>query len=310
MANTKISSLTAGSAIADTDVFPAVETAGVGPVTKLASQIKSYLFGKNGAASAPPVSVNGTWFSGGTATTTKPQALVEPTGTASAAWSTSGTGLGVNAPSGFVGYIADFQLAGVSKAFVRYDGFLNLGGGIQALGNVFSYGSVFSLPTDAVTFNMGASSDLTLSRKAAANIRLGAADVAAPIAQTLSVQSVVAGTSNTASGNFTLQGAVSTGSGVSGDIIIQTGGTGAGATAQNAQVTALTIKGATQQALFAGSVKTLTTVVASLPSAATAGAGARAFVTDGTAPTFGATVVGGGAISAPVYSDGAAWKVG
>jgi len=50
--------------------------------------------------------------------------------------------------------------------------------------------------------------------------------------------------------------------------------------------------------------------VANLPNAATAGVGARAFVTNATAPTFGATVVGGGAVAVPVYSDGTNWKVG
>ena len=50
--------------------------------------------------------------------------------------------------------------------------------------------------------------------------------------------------------------------------------------------------------------------VATLPSAATSGAGARAFVTDATAPTFGSTVAGGGAVNVPVYSDGTNWKVG
>lgn len=50
--------------------------------------------------------------------------------------------------------------------------------------------------------------------------------------------------------------------------------------------------------------------VATLPSAATSGTGARSFVTDATAPTFGATVVGAGAVAVPVYSDGTNWKVG
>jgi hypothetical protein len=69
----------------------------------------------NGAASAPPVSLTGTWFTGGTSTTTKPQLLIEPTGTTSTAWSTNGTGFGVNAPSGFTGVILDLQLNGASK---------------------------------------------------------------------------------------------------------------------------------------------------------------------------------------------------
>ena len=50
--------------------------------------------------------------------------------------------------------------------------------------------------------------------------------------------------------------------------------------------------------------------VATLPSAATSGVGARAFVSDAASPTFGATVVGSGAVTVPVYSDGTNWKVG
>lgn len=60
----------------------------------------------------------------------------------------------------------------------------------------------------------------------------------------------------------------------------------------------------------AGVVRLQPVTVASLPSAATAGNGARAHVTDASAPTFGATVTGGGSTSCPVYSDGSAWKVG
>jgi hypothetical protein len=76
----------------------------------------------NGAASAPPVAFTGTWFTGGTATTTKPHVLIEPTGTTSTAWSTSGTGLGVNAASGFAGNLLDLQVNGTSSAFVTSGG--------------------------------------------------------------------------------------------------------------------------------------------------------------------------------------------
>jgi len=50
--------------------------------------------------------------------------------------------------------------------------------------------------------------------------------------------------------------------------------------------------------------------VATLPFAVDAGKGARAFVTDALAPVFGATVVTGGTVAVPVYSDGVNWKVG
>jgi hypothetical protein len=69
----------------------------------------------NGAASAPPGTFTGTWFTGGTATTTKPQVLIEPSGATSTAWSTSGTGFGVNAASGFAGRLLDLQINGTSE---------------------------------------------------------------------------------------------------------------------------------------------------------------------------------------------------
>jgi len=72
------------------------------------------LFSTNSAASAPAASLIGTWFTGGSATTTKPQLLIEPTGTTSTGWSTSGTGLGVNAASGFTGNFFDGKVAGVT----------------------------------------------------------------------------------------------------------------------------------------------------------------------------------------------------
>jgi hypothetical protein len=78
-----------------------------------------------GAASTPPVSFTGSWFTGGTSTTTKPQLLIEPTGTTSTAWSTSGTGLGVNAASGFGGRLLDLQTNGTTRFNVQANGVVN-----------------------------------------------------------------------------------------------------------------------------------------------------------------------------------------
>jgi hypothetical protein len=97
--------------------------------------------------------------------------------------------------------------------------------------------------------DVGGATDVFIRRAAAAALQFGAADAAAPVAQTTQVQSVVAGTTNTAGVNWTLKGSLSTGSGTSGDIILQTGGTGAGSTAQNTATSALTVKGATQAVL-------------------------------------------------------------
>lgn len=57
-------------------------------------------------------------------------------------------------------------------------------------------------------------------------------------------------------------------------------------------------------------VQTGIVTVAALPSASTAGAGARAMVSDATATTFASTVSGGGANKVPVVSDGTDWLIG
>jgi hypothetical protein len=57
-------------------------------------------------------------------------------------------------------------------------------------------------------------------------------------------------------------------------------------------------------------VRTTPTTVAALPAASTAGAGAKAHVTDATSTTFASPVAGGGANSVPVYSDGTQWLIG
>jgi hypothetical protein len=63
--------------------------------------------------------------------------------------------------------------------------------------------------------------------------------------------------------------------------------------------------------LYMGSwIRMAVTTVASLPAAATAGAGARMMVSDALAPVFGSAVAGSGAVTVPVYSTGAAWNVG
>ena len=50
--------------------------------------------------------------------------------------------------------------------------------------------------------------------------------------------------------------------------------------------------------------------VASLPAAATAGAGARATVNDALTPAYGSAVAGGGAVVIGVISTGSSWNVG
>jgi hypothetical protein len=86
--------------------------------------------------------------------------------------------------------------------------------------------------------------DTMLTRQGAANLHLGAADAAAPVAQTLGVQNVVAGTSNTAGTNFTINGSQGTGTGAGGAIVFQTAPAGSTGTAQNVLSEAMRITSA------------------------------------------------------------------
>lgn len=76
---------------------------------------------------------NGAWFvSGGTGTTTWPALLVQPTGTTTTTWSTSGTGIGVNAASGFAGNEMDLQHNGTSDFSVNTLGYASVRVGYSA----------------------------------------------------------------------------------------------------------------------------------------------------------------------------------
>lgn len=84
--------------------------------------------------------------------------------------------------------------------------------------------------------------DTIMRRAAAANLAFGAADAASPVAQTLSVQNVVAGTSNTAGVDWTFKGSAGTGTGAGGKLIFQTAPAGSTGTAQNSFVTGMTLQ--------------------------------------------------------------------
>ena len=195
-------------------------------------------FSANGALSAPAVSFTGTPITGGTQTTTKPLCLIETSGATSTGWSTSGTMLGVNAPNAFAGALLDIQLNGTSKLFV------SSAGAVSATSLTLSSSQYIKFGADAF-----------LTRKSAANWQLGDADAAAPVAQTLSVQSVVAGTSNTAGSNFTIKGSAGTGTGAGGNIVFQVAPAGGSGTSQNSFVTVVMLNGNTLLTTLGGSLQ-------------------------------------------------------
>jgi hypothetical protein len=65
-----------------------------------------------------------------------------------------------------------------------------------------------------------------------------------------------------------------------------------------------------QQLIGVNTLSSTAYTVATLPSAVDYGVGTRTFVSDALGPVFAATVVGGGAVTVPVYSDGTNWRVG
>lgn len=199
-------------------------------------------------------------LTGATVTTSKPLFDLSQT------WNAGGvtfTGWKLNitdTASASASLLMDLQVGGSSKFSIRKDGRaygtlfgLDNSNALFFAGNLtYLYaGGAAPLAVSSSTaiiingsllgFSSGTSADLLLGRNAAASLRLGAADAAAPVAQTLGVQSVVAGTTNTAGANFTIKGSAGTGTGAGGSIIFQVAPAGSTGTAQNAFATALAI---------------------------------------------------------------------
>lgn len=83
-----------------------------------------------------------------------------------------------------------------------------------------------------------------------------------------------------------------------GTLVLQTGAT---------PTTALTID-TSQNSAFAGTIRMAAYTVATLPAAGVAGR--RAYVTNALTPVSLSAVVGGGAVTVPVFDNGTAWIVG
>ena len=77
----------------------------------------------------------------------------------------------------------------------------------------------------------------------------------------------------------------------------------------NSSITSMRVPGLTMTAGLKW-INNGTQTVAALVAAGTAGAGARAVVTDANATTFHSIVAGGGANVVPVFSDGTNWRIG
>jgi hypothetical protein len=281
--------------------------------------------GLNGAASAPPGAFVGTWFTGGTSTTTKPQVLIEPTGTTSTSWSTSGTGFGVNAASGFVGRLLDLQVNGSGRFNVNSTGHITLtGSGASATLSINAFGDAFSSDRQLNFGNNTAINSGGLQcRGGGSNVRLvnssdlswydsdpasGTADVRLfrDAANTLAQRNAANaqtfrcyGTYTDAS-NYVRLALSSTSTAVT--LAAETAGTGADDIPLN-----LTAAGTGTIKVNSVAEVVVSSTVAGLPAAPVVGMLTR--VTDATAPAVGSTVTGGGAAAALCWYNGANWSV-
>jgi hypothetical protein len=118
----------------------------------------------NGAATDPAHSLTGTWFAGGTSTTTKPHLLLEPAGTTSNNWSTAGTGIGINAPSGFSGNLLDLQVGGARQFTFGSDVSIQ-GGNASFKINTFSTNSFEVWISNTRSFQLNFNQGLKLNRE-------------------------------------------------------------------------------------------------------------------------------------------------
>jgi hypothetical protein len=288
----------------------------------------------NATASAPAKAFTGTWFTGGTGTTTKPQVLIEPTGTTSTGWSTSGTGLGVNAASGFAGNLLDLQVNGTSQASISGTG--EVRGATLRAGSDSGKG-VISYSTNTLNLNAAGSVAFRLSNRDWFNETW---DAGTP--WVLGSLLNEAGNTNRAGTPIRLQPRGGSGNGAVAHLQLYTGlAAASGTSGHTSELCIRTILPASGQPglAFGGITSSFSSIkrnaatletrladdsdyalhaasvfqaakahtVATLPGTPAVGMIAR--VTDATAPVVGMTVAGGGAAAALVWYNGTNWSV-
>ena len=238
----------------------------------------------NGAASAPVVSLTGTTFTGGTATTTKPTLVVEPTGTTSTGWSTNGTLIGANAATGFTGSLMELHTNGVAQFRVvgnarvtaasweldagYFSGYVSnslamarttsqrtmiLDSGNSNI-NLSAFGA-YCFTASASGSDVSVSGDLFLRRSAAASLQLGTSAASGWVSQTFAAAGgrIGSDTNNSPTNTLTIAGSISTGTGTGGNLRLGVYGTnGTSGTAIGTLNTVLTVVAARKVINLAG----------------------------------------------------------
>jgi hypothetical protein len=171
----------------------------------------------------------------------------------------------------------------------------NIAGTLNATGNanVGNIGLATAVITTAANVPLIQNGTSNLAIASGANVTISSAGTANVLIIT-STGANIAGTLN-ATGNANLANLYHTGTLTSTGNITTTGSYG-------------NISGA--NVITSNTMVTTSTTFSGLPAAATAGAGARGFITDANTTTFASQVSGGGANALPVFSNGTNWFVG
>jgi hypothetical protein len=238
----------------------------------------------------------GTWNTSGillsAGTTTTPSLALGVPGTGFYDGTATTWGLAINGVKKF-----DYGITAGTVFTMQSSLVLGSGGSFQAAGSITAGSTGFFSWVSGGAFTSTGIGQVTF----------GTAASSSPVAQNTAAQS---GSGTNISGqNWTIVGSLSTGTGTSGDVILQTGSSGAAATVLNTAATALTLKGVTQNALFGAQFVSKGYTVSTLPSGVTGG---RAHVTDQltTCAVPGAALTGGGSVICPVFYNGSAWVGG
>lgn len=259
-----------------------------------------------GGVSLSATLMDGVWNTAGTATTNFPQLFIQPSGTTAAtAYSTAGTGLGINCPNTSA-WAFDIYAAGAQKSSLSCNGVFTAAGvtstssslGLTAAsaGYVqFASRALLRSPADGVFSirNQAETNTDTLSVPCATAtpcLQLGAADVdTGPVAQTLRSQGTLAGgTSNVAGANWTFIASPGKGTGAGGSFIFQTTPAGSTGTVVGTPTTALTIDSTQKVTIGGTTISSSGSIVAAGAIQVSAGAGGLipAANASSTQPTF------------------------
>lgn len=214
--------------------------------------------------------------------------------------------------------LMDLQVGGVSQLNIAKSGVTT------GIGSFITTNGNFRAANNSSVFSLGASNDVVLARDAANTLALRNGTAA----QGFNIYNTYTDVSNYERGlfgwgsNLLFIGTEKAGTGVARALQIRIDGNNVWQFSTAGHFLAVTdntydigASGANRprRGYFSGFVVTQSTTVAGLTAAATAGAGARSFVTDlnvTAVGNFGQPAVGGGANKGPVYSDGASWLIG